>query len=378
MRIIDQITGVLLVLIVFALLLGLLTCPLILFLRGSNGYTAASQENDNGYKIIVKKIPNDASLYMFDAILGLTFDPLIDCTYSCELYRDGSLLSRKTYGWDSYYSKNISMEWLSKPDEKNTVKGRITFEGATTIEFTWSPDLASWENVGNRKAAEQGDARAQYNLGQKYRKGEGVPEDDEEAVKWYRKAAEQGLAEAWCILGVAYAQGKGVPEDDEEAVKWYRKAAEHGDVRAQCNLGAMYGEGEGVPEDDEEAVKWYRKAAEQGDARAQYNLGQKYRKGEGVPEDYEEAVKWYRKAAEQENAKAQSNLGYMYVNREGVPENYVEAYKWFLLAAEQGDSSAKVNKEICRKRMSSKQITEALQRAASFRSRKSSIGAESE
>ena len=44
-----------------------------------------------------------------------------------------------------------------------------------------------------RKAADQGDALAQYNLGVAYAAGEGVPEDDREAVKWYRKAADQGL-----------------------------------------------------------------------------------------------------------------------------------------------------------------------------------------
>ena len=55
-----------------------------------------------------------------------------------------------------------------------------------------------------------------------------MPEDDAEAVKWYRKAAEQGLASAQCYLGLRYDFGKGVPEDDAEAVKWYRKAAEQG------------------------------------------------------------------------------------------------------------------------------------------------------
>ena len=45
----------------------------------------------------------------------------------------------------------------------------------------------------NQKAA-QGDAEAQYNLGLMYDKGEGVPEDDAEAVRWYQKAAAQGNA----------------------------------------------------------------------------------------------------------------------------------------------------------------------------------------
>ena len=69
-----------------------------------------------------------------------------------------------------------------------------------------------------------------------------------------------------------YDKGEGVEQDHEEAVKWYRKAADQGDADAQFNLGVMYYNGEGVPEDDKEAVKWWRKAAEQGHAEAQYFL----------------------------------------------------------------------------------------------------------
>ena len=70
----------------------------------------------------------------------------------------------------------------------------------------------------------------------KYRDGTGVPQDDVEAVKWYRKAAEQGNAGP-DQPRLMYADGKGVPKDDAEAVKWYRKAAEQGDASAQSNLG---------------------------------------------------------------------------------------------------------------------------------------------
>ncbi|MEE9608205.1 MAG: tetratricopeptide repeat protein, partial [Myxococcota bacterium] len=65
---------------------------------------------------------------------------------------------------------------------------------------------------------------------------------------------------------------EGVPEDNTEAVKWFRKAADQGHARAQNKLGMMYAHGKGVSEDDTEAVKWYRRAAGQGDAAAQYRL----------------------------------------------------------------------------------------------------------
>ena len=91
-----------------------------------------------------------------------------------------------------------------------------------------------------------------------------MPEDDAEAVKWFRKAAEQGQADAQFNLGVMYVKGDGVPEDDAEAAKWYRKAAEQGYARAQLNLGFMYADGDGVPEDDVRAFAWFNLAAAQG------------------------------------------------------------------------------------------------------------------
>ncbi|WP_146117165.1 tetratricopeptide repeat protein, partial [Haemophilus influenzae] len=85
--------------------------------------------------------------------------------------------------------------------------------------------------------AEQGNASIQFNLGLMYKKGQGIKQDDFEAVKWFRKAAEQGVADAQLNLGNMYAKGLGVKQDDVEAVKWYRQAAEQGNAKAQFNLG---------------------------------------------------------------------------------------------------------------------------------------------
>jgi uncharacterized protein len=191
--------------------------------------------------------------------------------------------------------------------------------------------------------ADQGNSKAQFELGVMYEKGQGVPQDDKEAVKWYRLAAEQGFASAQFNLGVMYAKGQGVPQDDKEAVKWYRLAAEQGFASAQFNLGLMYHKGQGVPQDNKEAVRWWKLAAEQGFANAQYNLGYIYDNGEGVTQDYKEAVKWYRLAAEQGLANAQSNLGMRYHKGQGVPQDYKEAGRLYRLSAEQGNAQAQSN-----------------------------------
>ena len=80
-----------------------------------------------------------------------------------------------------------------------------------------------WNGLG-AKPAEQGYATAQFNLGVMYDFGEGVPENDAEAVKWYRLAAEQGHARAQFNLGVMYANGEGVLRSGAAAADWYYKA----------------------------------------------------------------------------------------------------------------------------------------------------------
>ena len=73
--------------------------------------------------------------------------------------------------------------------------------------------------------AEQGNAKAQFNLGLMYKEGEGVPQDYTETMKWYRKAAEQDLADAQYFLGAMYGKGQGVPQDNVLAYMWLTLAA---------------------------------------------------------------------------------------------------------------------------------------------------------
>jgi hypothetical protein len=116
--------------------------------------------------------------------------------------------------------------------------------------------------------AEQGDAVAQYNLGQMYHNGDGVPQDYKTAVKWYTLAAEQGNADAQNNLGLMYDKGDGVPQDYKTAVKWYTLAAEQGDAYAQSNLGLMYANGDGVLQDYVYAHMWFNIAASSGHKNA--------------------------------------------------------------------------------------------------------------
>ena len=84
-----------------------------------------------------------------------------------------------------------------------------------------------------RTRANAGDADAQTRLGSMYYFGLGVPQDDVEAVAWYRKAAEQGQADAQLSLGFMYSGGRGVPQDDVEAYKWFNLATTYADAKGQ-------------------------------------------------------------------------------------------------------------------------------------------------
>ena len=92
-------------------------------------------------------------------------------------------------------------------------------------------------------------------------------------MRWWRKAAEQGNASAQEELGVAYFWGNGIGQDHSEAAKWFRKAAEQGAIFAQLSLASLYERGEGVPQDFALAHVWLNLAAGQGQPAAKTELG---------------------------------------------------------------------------------------------------------
>jgi len=88
----------------------------------------------------------------------------------------------------------------------------------------------------------------------------------DDSIEVLRTRANAGDAEAQYNLGVAYRDSEGVPQDNVEAVAWFRQAAEQGDANAQYNLGAMYVNGRGVPQDAVEVYKWFNLATTYTDA----------------------------------------------------------------------------------------------------------------
>ncbi len=118
-------------------------------------------------------------------------------------------------------------------------------------------------------------ASNQYALAQQYETGDGVAQDIERAVHWYRQSAahidtdtsasscnsfENGQA-ALCALGRLYEKGHGLPQDYKLAHACYLRAAEHSypSEQARCSLGRLYRKGLGVKKDLKQARAWLYK-----------------------------------------------------------------------------------------------------------------------
>ena len=164
---------------------------------------------------------------------------------------------------------------------------QVAMQRPSDVEAAWT---------AARVKAEAGDPAAQFALGAALYYGS---PDTGQAIEWFRKAAAQGHAPAEFQLGQLYDFGFGVAQDDALALTWYRKAAEHGSAAAQRTLGELYKKGRAVAADATEAVRWFRLAAEADDLRAQYQLGQMYFDGAGVTRDYLAAYVWFTVAAGQ-------------------------------------------------------------------------------
>ncbi len=130
---------------------------------------------------------------------------------------------------------------------------------ADTSDYIWNQQFAKKMGL-----AEQGDVKAQYDVGKMLQKGQGTPRNSAEAFKWFSKAAEQGHIRAGYKLGVMYHKGDGVEKNNAMAFKWVKKAADDNYAPAMFYLGQLYASGAGTTKDLNKALGWYQKANAKG------------------------------------------------------------------------------------------------------------------
>ena len=99
---------------------------------------------------------------------------------------------------------------------------RILALGALVgVMFTGAAAWAQQDLAALKAAAHRGDGRAEFNLGMKYRSGEGLPQDYDKSFCWIHRSAEHGNIMGWISLGMSYRMGQGVARDDIESYKWF-------------------------------------------------------------------------------------------------------------------------------------------------------------
>lgn len=223
------------------------------------------------------------------------------------------------------------------------------------------------------RLAGKGDVEAIFRVARMYDRGsDGMPQDDKQAVAWYRKGAALGHARSEHCLGWMYEHGRGVPKNESEAMKWYRRAAwqgeeassnrlrdlenrrrereellaGQGDAEAQYRRGLRFELGKDSPKDDEQAALWYLRAAEQGHAQAQFHMGRFHDAGRGgLSQDDAMAARWYLRAAEQGLVDAQIALGWKYEKGLGVAQDDEQALEWYRKAAASGSKPGRFRLE---------------------------------
>ena len=218
-----------------------------------------------------------------------------------------------------------------------------------------------------RLAARRQHTDAACRLAACYVNGQGIEKNQAEALRLYQLAAAQGNPDAHYHLADMIERGVGQAPDAVKAIKHYQTAAEHGQVLAQLWLGFLFHSSN--RRDSETLVKchhYFSQAAGQGNVEAQCQLGLLFAQGLGVAQDFEQAAHWYQRAAEQAHAKAQFNLAFLCAHGEGVAQDYIQAYTWYRLSTLYGYAPAQANLDFIAKKMTEAEIEKALWKADHF------------
>lgn len=188
-----------------------------------------------------------------------------------------------------------------------------------------------------RRSAEGGHARHQRLLGLLL---SATPENQVEALHWFRSAAEAGDRDAQVYFGIALLKGRGTPVNPELGVHWLERAAAGGDDRALDLLGVCHLDGLGRPRDPGAARILFRKACDAGNRPAWYNLAFCHARGVGTRPDPAKAASLFRTGADLGDPNCMHALGTCLESGFGVPRDPEAAVRWMRQAASLGQEDA--------------------------------------
>lgn len=183
---------------------------------------------------------------------------------------------------------------------------------------------------------EERKADAAFEMGMRYKNGDGVEPNAEKAVAYFKIAAQLGHMLGQMAVGSYYY----AMNDCEEAIKWLSMAAELGNAEALFNLGVFYMEGMGCDQDMELSAKYFHRAARRRHPEAQFAYADLLSNGWGVEQDEKRALKWFLDAAENGHVEAMYRLGEIYEQGIGTDVNFDAAAKWYDAACSKGHRMA--------------------------------------
>lgn len=175
-----------------------------------------------------------------------------------------------------------------------------------------------------------------FEMGMKYKNGDGVEADVDTAIAYFKIAAELGHMLGQMAVGSYYY----ALNDCYEAIKWIGMAAELGNAEALFNMGVFYMEGMGCDQDMELSAKYFHRAARRRHPEAQFAYGDLLSQGWGVEQDSKRAIKWFSDAAENGHVEAMYRLGEIYEDGIGTEVDLKAAAKWYDAACAKGHRMA--------------------------------------
>ena len=183
--------------------------------------SASEQVSEEVGGQVLERAPTAPDRWLNGALFGLT----IVVVFTAVGYLLGPVLQKRAGSLPGPQQTGTAIRSVS---DQHATAGGANGHGAQAKSL---PDL--------RKLADEGDADAQWQMGVRYRNGDGVLHDDTEAVQWFQRAAELGNVSAQSALGSYYWAGRGVPEDLTKAYFWSAIALAGGDAISKSRLEGL-------------------------------------------------------------------------------------------------------------------------------------------
>jgi len=137
--------------------------------------------------------------------------------------------------------------WLTSTENQSA-------SGSSATVATLDPEV--------KKAAEAGDAGAQFRLGEALLQDSSRnPENSASGARWLELAAENGNTEAMIVLGRLSRTGVGILQNFGQSAKWIQTAAARGNPEGMLELGRLYRDGVGIEKDYVRAYVWFNRAS---------------------------------------------------------------------------------------------------------------------